>query len=39
MKKNSISLFIGKSFDGMSSLIDNKIPPPIQILLEREGML
>ena len=36
-KKPSISLFIGKSFDGMSSLINNKIPPPFPSLSERKG--
>ena len=38
-KKPSILLLIGKSFDGMVSLINNKMPPQFPSLSERKGTL
>ena len=38
-KKPSILLLIGKSFDGMFSLINNKMPPPFPSLSKRKGTL
>ena len=38
-KKPSILSFIGKRFDGMSTLINNTMPPPFPSLSERKVIL